>query len=165
MLNDTFFIFGLKLVSIMLSCVWFSHPLSWEQWIGAVSHDFNPSLTFYQTFLKFSITPFCFLIMFRSWSLVRYMLEASLERLRNLQLQQQKRTDLQAPWTDLPAPWIGLQAPWRMMIIHDWRVLCCIHHVILHKFWSGLAFIFMPLIAYWSQKTRFVLENCWGSRI
>ncbi|GKV01035.1 hypothetical protein SLEP1_g13633 [Rubroshorea leprosula] len=20
----------------MLSCVWFSHPLSWEQWIGAV---------------------------------------------------------------------------------------------------------------------------------
>ncbi|KAH1066839.1 hypothetical protein J1N35_031826 [Gossypium stocksii] len=25
-----------QLVSIMLSCVWFSHPLSWEQWIGAV---------------------------------------------------------------------------------------------------------------------------------
>lgn len=26
-----------KLVSIMLSCLWFGHPLSWEQWIGAVS--------------------------------------------------------------------------------------------------------------------------------
>ncbi|MBA0836188.1 hypothetical protein Goarm_008422, partial [Gossypium armourianum] len=26
-----------QLVSIMLSCVWFGHPLSWEQWIGAVS--------------------------------------------------------------------------------------------------------------------------------
>lgn len=25
-----------QLVSIMLSCVWFAHPLSWEQWIGAV---------------------------------------------------------------------------------------------------------------------------------
>ncbi|KAE8038983.1 hypothetical protein FH972_011440 [Carpinus fangiana] len=25
-----------QLVSIMLSCVWFSHPLSWVQWIGAV---------------------------------------------------------------------------------------------------------------------------------
>ncbi|RVW66160.1 hypothetical protein CK203_007294 [Vitis vinifera] len=25
----------MKLVSIMLSCVWFSHPLSWQQWIGA----------------------------------------------------------------------------------------------------------------------------------
>lgn len=25
-----------QLVSIMLSCVWFVHPLSWEQWIGAV---------------------------------------------------------------------------------------------------------------------------------
>ncbi|XP_050204467.1 UDP-galactose/UDP-glucose transporter 5B-like [Mercurialis annua] len=25
-----------QLVSIMLSCVWFSHPLSWEQYIGAV---------------------------------------------------------------------------------------------------------------------------------
>lgn len=25
-----------QLVSIMLSCVWFSHPLSWEQWSGAV---------------------------------------------------------------------------------------------------------------------------------
>ncbi|MBA0774512.1 hypothetical protein Gotri_009716 [Gossypium trilobum] len=25
-----------QLVSIMLSCVWFGHPLSWEQWIGAV---------------------------------------------------------------------------------------------------------------------------------
>ncbi|KAJ0020020.1 hypothetical protein Pint_32311 [Pistacia integerrima] len=25
-----------QLVSIMLSCVWFSHPLSWEQWIGSV---------------------------------------------------------------------------------------------------------------------------------
>ncbi|KAL5764263.1 hypothetical protein ACOSP7_016617 [Xanthoceras sorbifolium] len=25
-----------QLASIMLSCVWFSHPLSWEQWIGAV---------------------------------------------------------------------------------------------------------------------------------
>ncbi|RVW57056.1 UDP-galactose/UDP-glucose transporter 5 [Vitis vinifera] len=24
-----------QLVSIMLSCVWFSHPLSWQQWIGA----------------------------------------------------------------------------------------------------------------------------------
>ncbi|XP_010245141.1 PREDICTED: UDP-galactose/UDP-glucose transporter 5B isoform X1 [Nelumbo nucifera] len=24
-----------QLVSIMLSCVWFSHPLSWKQWIGA----------------------------------------------------------------------------------------------------------------------------------
>ncbi|CAI0451874.1 unnamed protein product, partial [Linum tenue] len=26
------------LVSILLSCVWFSHPLSWEQVIGSVSH-------------------------------------------------------------------------------------------------------------------------------
>ncbi|KAK8598441.1 hypothetical protein V6N13_094410 [Hibiscus sabdariffa] len=25
-----------QLVSIMLSCMWFGHPLSWEQWIGAV---------------------------------------------------------------------------------------------------------------------------------
>lgn len=25
-----------QLVSIMLSCVWFSHPLSWQQWIGAI---------------------------------------------------------------------------------------------------------------------------------
>ncbi|KAI4304655.1 hypothetical protein MLD38_040134 [Melastoma candidum] len=25
-----------QLVSILLSCVWFVHPLSWEQWIGAV---------------------------------------------------------------------------------------------------------------------------------
>lgn len=25
-----------QLVSILLSCMWFSHPLSWEQWIGAV---------------------------------------------------------------------------------------------------------------------------------
>ncbi|KAJ8750421.1 hypothetical protein K2173_015560 [Erythroxylum novogranatense] len=25
-----------QLVSIMLSCLWFAHPLSWEQWIGAV---------------------------------------------------------------------------------------------------------------------------------
>ncbi|KAF2283398.1 hypothetical protein GH714_003914 [Hevea brasiliensis] len=25
-----------QLVSIMLSCMWFAHPLSWEQWIGAV---------------------------------------------------------------------------------------------------------------------------------
>ncbi|GFS30667.1 UDP-N-acetylglucosamine (UAA) transporter family [Actinidia rufa] len=25
-----------QLVSILLSCVWFSHPLSWEQCIGAV---------------------------------------------------------------------------------------------------------------------------------
>ncbi|XP_020674121.1 UDP-galactose/UDP-glucose transporter 5B-like isoform X2 [Dendrobium catenatum] len=25
-----------QLVSIMLSCFWFSHPLSWEQWFGAV---------------------------------------------------------------------------------------------------------------------------------
>ncbi|GKV52416.1 hypothetical protein SLEP1_g59000 [Rubroshorea leprosula] len=25
-----------QLASIMLSCMWFSHPLSWEQWIGAV---------------------------------------------------------------------------------------------------------------------------------
>ncbi|GMJ00785.1 hypothetical protein like AT5G59740 [Hibiscus trionum] len=25
-----------QLVSIMLSCAWFGHPLSWEQWIGAV---------------------------------------------------------------------------------------------------------------------------------
>ncbi|KAJ8642310.1 hypothetical protein MRB53_019004 [Persea americana] len=25
-----------QLVSIMLSCVWFAHPLSWEQWIGAL---------------------------------------------------------------------------------------------------------------------------------
>ncbi|KAB5520283.1 hypothetical protein DKX38_024602 [Salix brachista] len=25
-----------QLVSIVLSCVWFAHPLSWEQWIGAV---------------------------------------------------------------------------------------------------------------------------------
>ncbi|PON52549.1 UAA transporter [Trema orientale] len=25
-----------QLVSILLSCLWFSHPLSWEQWIGAV---------------------------------------------------------------------------------------------------------------------------------
>ncbi|KAF9605827.1 hypothetical protein IFM89_018652 [Coptis chinensis] len=24
-----------QLVSIMLSCLWFAHPLSWEQWIGA----------------------------------------------------------------------------------------------------------------------------------
>ncbi|OMO91343.1 UAA transporter [Corchorus olitorius] len=29
-----------QLASIMLSCVWFVHPLSWEQWIGAVSHCF-----------------------------------------------------------------------------------------------------------------------------
>ncbi|KAF3453815.1 hypothetical protein FNV43_RR04256 [Rhamnella rubrinervis] len=25
-----------QLVSIMLSCIWFQHPLSWEQWVGAV---------------------------------------------------------------------------------------------------------------------------------
>lgn len=25
-----------QLLSIVLSCVWFAHPLSWEQWIGAV---------------------------------------------------------------------------------------------------------------------------------
>ncbi|PPD76032.1 hypothetical protein GOBAR_DD27048 [Gossypium barbadense] len=25
-----------QLVSIMLSCIWFGHPLSWEQWIGAI---------------------------------------------------------------------------------------------------------------------------------
>lgn len=25
-----------QLASIMLSCVWFAHPLSWEQWIGSV---------------------------------------------------------------------------------------------------------------------------------
>ncbi|XP_006590996.1 UDP-galactose/UDP-glucose transporter 5B isoform X2 [Glycine max] len=25
-----------QLVSILLSCVWFAHPLSWQQWIGAV---------------------------------------------------------------------------------------------------------------------------------
>ncbi|EXC35070.1 UDP-galactose/UDP-glucose transporter 5B [Morus notabilis] len=25
-----------QLASILLSCMWFSHPLSWEQWIGAV---------------------------------------------------------------------------------------------------------------------------------
>ncbi|GAV57872.1 UAA domain-containing protein [Cephalotus follicularis] len=25
-----------QLVSIVLSCLWFAHPLSWEQWIGAV---------------------------------------------------------------------------------------------------------------------------------
>ncbi|XP_039037625.1 UDP-galactose/UDP-glucose transporter 5B-like [Hibiscus syriacus] len=25
-----------QLVSILLSCMWFGHPLSWEQWIGAV---------------------------------------------------------------------------------------------------------------------------------
>ncbi|KAK9139684.1 hypothetical protein Scep_009365 [Stephania cephalantha] len=25
-----------QLVSIMLSCVWFAHPLSWEQWMGSV---------------------------------------------------------------------------------------------------------------------------------
>lgn len=31
----------MKLVSIMLSCVWFAHPLSWEQWIGAVSINMN----------------------------------------------------------------------------------------------------------------------------
>ncbi|XP_042489296.1 UDP-galactose/UDP-glucose transporter 5-like [Macadamia integrifolia] len=24
-----------QLVSIMLSCIWFAHPLSWTQWIGA----------------------------------------------------------------------------------------------------------------------------------
>lgn len=48
MLNHT--LFWLKLVSIMLSCVWFSHPLSWEQWIGAVSHDFNPLQTHYRIF-------------------------------------------------------------------------------------------------------------------
>uniref|UniRef100_A0A2P2KT08 UDP-galactose/UDP-glucose transporter-related family protein n=1 Tax=Rhizophora mucronata TaxID=61149 RepID=A0A2P2KT08_RHIMU len=24
-----------QLVSILLSCLWFAHPLSWEQWIGA----------------------------------------------------------------------------------------------------------------------------------
>ncbi|PKA63256.1 UDP-galactose/UDP-glucose transporter 5B [Apostasia shenzhenica] len=29
-----------QLVSILLSCVWFSHPLSWEQWFGAVSMCF-----------------------------------------------------------------------------------------------------------------------------
>lgn len=46
--------FWLKLVSIMLSCVWFSHPLSWKQWIGAVSHDFNHPPTFLRTILKLS---------------------------------------------------------------------------------------------------------------
>ncbi|KAK8474960.1 hypothetical protein V6N13_082690 [Hibiscus sabdariffa] len=28
-----------KLVSILLSCLWFSLPLSWEQWIGAVKKN------------------------------------------------------------------------------------------------------------------------------
>ena len=31
----------------MLSCVWFVHPLSWEQWIGAVSLILNPFLKFF----------------------------------------------------------------------------------------------------------------------
>ena len=30
-----------QLVSILLSCVWFAHPLSWEQWIGAVRLTFT----------------------------------------------------------------------------------------------------------------------------
>ncbi|XWS71738.1 hypothetical protein CRYUN_Cryun03dG0164300 [Craigia yunnanensis] len=36
--NDCFLDIALlsTLVSILLSCVWFGHPLSWEQWIGAV---------------------------------------------------------------------------------------------------------------------------------
>eukprot|EP01018_Ginkgo_biloba_P005840 Gb_09250 [translate_table: standard] len=25
-----------QLVSILLSCIWFAHPLSWKQWMGAV---------------------------------------------------------------------------------------------------------------------------------
>jgi len=28
----------------MLSCVWFAHPLSWEQWIGAVRLTFTLTL-------------------------------------------------------------------------------------------------------------------------
>ncbi|KAJ0792080.1 putative UAA transporter [Helianthus annuus] len=35
-----------QLVSILLSCVWFSHPLSVEQFIGAVSTRLYPSLHF-----------------------------------------------------------------------------------------------------------------------
>lgn len=35
----------MKLVSIVLSCVWFSHPLSWEQWFGAVSLNLKPSFS------------------------------------------------------------------------------------------------------------------------
>ncbi|OAY73768.1 UDP-galactose/UDP-glucose transporter 5 [Ananas comosus] len=35
--RDCFFDVALlsTLVSIMLSCVWFAHPFSWEQWIGS----------------------------------------------------------------------------------------------------------------------------------
>lgn len=39
-----------KLVSIMLSCVWFGHPLTGEQWIGAVRLFFN--------FLSFPVSVF-----------------------------------------------------------------------------------------------------------
>lgn len=138
MLNHTLFpvfLLWLKLVSIMLSCVWFSHPLSWEQWSGAVSRDFNPSPTFYQTFSKLSIITLVFLIMFRFWFLVQYMLEASCEmHLRNFQFQKRKRTVLQARWTDLWARLTDLQAPWRR--IHEWRVLCCIFRMTMWYFKS-----------------------------
>lgn len=48
LLIDGVFCFSLvlKLVSIMLSCVWFKHPLSWEQGMGAVSLYFNPNSIF-----------------------------------------------------------------------------------------------------------------------
>lgn len=37
-------IFSAQLVSILLSCIWFAHPLTAEQLIGAVSISFHPRI-------------------------------------------------------------------------------------------------------------------------
>lgn len=36
-----------QLLSILLSCVWFAHPLSWEQYIGAVSIPMSSPIVFF----------------------------------------------------------------------------------------------------------------------
>ncbi|RXI04448.1 hypothetical protein DVH24_038722 [Malus domestica] len=41
-----------QLASIMLSCLWFSHPLSWEQWMGAVSLNLNLAIVFGSLYAK-----------------------------------------------------------------------------------------------------------------
>jgi hypothetical protein len=108
LLIDGVFSFSLvlKLVSIMLSCVWFKHPLSWEQGMGAVSLDLNPNsifaffiiyfIFFLLDFLHFQKPNSIFLTSIRWLSLVPYMQKCFCEQLQIRPHQKKCRLELLA---------------------------------------------------------------------
>lgn len=92
----------MKLVSIMLSCVWFSHPLSWQQWIGAVSLNLKLPFHFFVHILGSSINP-VYNMLIRSLFLVLSMQKASWKVChRNLHPLKKGRLRLLSLWRRAP---------------------------------------------------------------